>query len=133
MGISVLSDAAHGPVNWYRPRRVRLLVLLSGLIFMVLVAAWAIVQVLGALHAGHRWQVAWMVGAAALVLVVWLRVMAVNWRAVRSPELEPPTLPADADEGTGVWGVGGPAMREPGTTGTWPRRVVDRRYEGPES
>jgi hypothetical protein len=40
-----------------------------------------------------------------------------------------PFTPPDADEGTGIWGVGGPAMREPGSTGTWPSRSIDRRYE----
>ena len=30
---------------------------------------------------------------------------------------------------TGIWGVGGPSMREPGSTGVWPARRVDRRYE----
>ena len=133
MGFTLVSDESHGLVERYGARSVRLLVLISGVIFMVLVAAWAIVQLLGALHTGHRWRAAWVGGAAAVVFIVWLRVMAVNWRAGLAADLDPPTLPADADEGTGVWGVGGPAMREPGNTGTWPRRIVDRRYEGPEN
>jgi hypothetical protein len=133
MGITLVSEDSHGLIERYGPRSVQLLVLVSGVLFIVLVAAWAIVQLLGAVHSGHRWRALWVGVGAAVVFIVWLRVMAVNWRVALAPDLDPPTLPADADEGSGVWGVGGPAMREPGNTGTWPRRIVDRRYDEPEN
>jgi len=110
-------------------RSVRLLVLGSGIVFMVLVAGWGAVQVLQAIHTGQTARATLLGGGALVVLAAWLRIMAVNWRAAVSDEPDPPIMPADADDGTGVWGVGGPAMREPGNTGTWPRRNFDRRYE----
>ncbi len=55
-----------------------------------------------------------IVGLALLAFVIWLRVVAANRRGVRR-EAEPPF--ATPPEDTGVWGVGGPAMREPGSTG----------------
>jgi hypothetical protein len=44
--------------------------------------------------------------------------MLTNWRAIdaRSEEVEVLKLTGSGDD-TGIWGVGGPAMREPGSTG----------------
>lgn len=46
-----------------------------------------------------------VVGVAVLVFVIWRRSVAA--------EPPPATPPEEAD----IWGVGGPAMRQPGSTG----------------
>ena len=124
-----MEEESDGNLARFGRRSIGLLVLLSGVVFMVLVAGWSAVQVLEAMHSGQRTRAALLGGGALVVLAAWLRVMAVNWRAAVTEDPDPPILPADADDATGVWGVGGPAMREPGNTGTWPQRNFDRRYE----
>lgn len=118
--------------RWGR-RAIRLLVLASGMLFMVLVSGWTLVKILALSRSGHELRAALLGAALLLVFLVWLQVMSLNWRAVRerdsSADSDAPYTPPDADEGTGIWGVGGPAMREPGSTGTWPSRNIDRRYE----
>ena len=112
---------------------LRLLVLASGMLFMVLVAGWTVVKIITLLRSDFGLRAALLSLALLLVFAVWLRVMSLNWQALRDDDdsaiEDAPVTPADADEGTGIWGVGGPAMREPGNTGTWPRRIVDRRYD----
>jgi hypothetical protein len=114
-------------------RSMRLLVLASGMFFMVLVAGWTVVRVMILWRSDLGVRATLLGLALLLVFGVWLRVMSLNWQALGDAEThaieEPPVTPADPDEGTGIWGVGGPAMREPGSTGTWPRRVIDRRYD----
>lgn len=115
-------------------RSVRLLVLGSGMFCMVLVAGWAVVRIMVLWRSDFGLRAALLALALLVVFVVWLRVMSLNWQALGDDEAraieQPPVTPPDADEGTGIWGVGGPAMREPGSTGTWPRRrIVDRRYD----
>ncbi len=112
---------------------VQLLVLGSGMLFMVLVAGWTVVKIMTLLRSDLAVRAALLGFALLLVFGVWLRVMSLNWQALRGDDdsvvEDTPVTPPDADEGTGIWGVGGPAMREPGNTGTWPRRIVDRRYD----
>lgn len=118
--------------RWGR-RAIQLLVLASGLLFMVLVSGWTVAKILALSRSAHELRAALLGAALLLVFLVWLQVMSLNWRAVRerdsSADSDAPYTPPDADEGTGIWGVGGPAMREPGSTGTWPSRIIDRRYE----
>ena len=119
--------------RWGR-RSMQLLVLASGMLFMVLVTGWTVVKILALSRSGYGLRAALLSAALLVVFLVWLQVMSLNWRAARDSagDSDAPFTPSDADEGTGIWGVGGPAMREPGNTGTWPRRVIDRRYEEPE-
>jgi len=95
------------------------------------VAGWTLVKVMTLLRSGLGVRATLLGLALLLVFFAWLRIMSLNWSAVQDddPADDAPVTPADADEGTGIWGVGGPAMREPGNTGTWPRRVIDRRYD----
>lgn len=114
-------------------RGVRLLVLGSGMFFMVLVAGWTVVRIMVLWRSEFEVRAALLALALLLVFGIWLRVMSLNWQALGDDEAHPiehaPVTPPDPDEGTGIWGVGGPAMREPGSTGTWPRRIIDRRYD----
>ena len=121
--------------RWGR-RSMQLLVLASGMLFMVLVTGWTVVKILALSRSGYGLRAALLSAALLVVFLVWLQVMSLNWQVARESagdrDSDEPFTPPDADEGTGIWGVGGPAMREPGNTGTWPRRVIDRRYEEPE-
>ena len=132
MGTPGMSADRHEFVELLGRHSLRLLVLASGLIFMVLVAGWSVVRIMILLRSDLGLRAALLGFALLLVFGIWLRVMSLNWSALRDDEDaadDAPVTPPDADEGTGIWGVGGPAMREPGNTGTWPRRVVDRRYD----
>jgi hypothetical protein len=107
-------------------RGARLALIVVGVLFIVLICGWAAYSVAGAWRAGHSLK-ALADGAIALLLVLLsLRIMAVNWRATRAQESQPAVLP-DGNEQTGIWGVGGPSMREPGSTGVFlSRRSTDR-------
>ena len=130
-------DANEFAGRWAR-RSIQLLVLASGMLFMVLVTGWTVVKILALSRSGYGLRAALLSAALLVVFLVWLQVMSLNWQAARDSESagdsdrDEPFTPPDADEGTGIWGVGGPAMREPGNTGTWPRRTIDRRYDEPE-
>lgn len=112
----------------FGPRGARLALLASGTVFMALISIWASVEVMAAWRAGHGLRAVSEGVIALLLLALSLRIMAVNWRATCAAQDRPVVL-ADGNEQSGVWGVGGPSMREPGSTGAWPMRGVDRRYE----
>ena len=109
-------------------RGAHLALIASGVAFMALLGAWAAVEVAAAWRAGHAVKGALLGSAALLLLLLSLRIVTVNWRATRAAADPPAVLPDGSDQ-TGNWGVGGPSMREPGSTGAWPVRKVDRRYE----
>ena len=109
-------------------RGARLALIAAGVIFLVLVGIWAATEVASAWRGAHFLRVLTVVAVVILAVFLSVRVMAVNWRATRAAADQPVMLPDGADQ-TDVWGVGGPSMREPGSTGAWPMRNVDRRYE----
>ncbi len=115
-------------IERFGPRGARAALITSGVVFMALIGWWASVEVLSAWRAGHALRALSEALIALLLAVVSLRIMIVNWRATRAAEDRPVVLP-DGNDQTGVWGVGGPSMREPGSTGAWPMRGVDRRYD----
>ena len=110
------------------PRGVRLALLSSGLVFMAVLAAWSVMRIIALYQQGNPLRAALLAMAALLLLLLSMRVIALNWRAM-DPMAERPGAPTDGSDQTGNWGVGGPSMREPGSTGAWPVRDVDRRYE----
>ena len=55
---------------------------------------------------GGRWLL-------LLALLLWLRVVRNRWLSLRITAVSAPP----ASEETGIWGVGGPGMRNPGATG----------------
>jgi len=107
-------------------RGARLALIVVGIAFIALICGWAAISVAAAWRLGHPVK-ACADGAIALLLVlISLRIMAVNWRATRERDAQPAVLP-DGNEQTGIWGVGGPSMREPGSTGVFlARRSGDR-------
>jgi hypothetical protein len=131
MGSLIMGSESHWAVERFGPRGARVALVASGLIFIALLGTWAAVQVAAAWHAGHVFK-GLLIGAAALLLMLLAqRIMAVNWRATRAAGQPPVVLP-DGNDQSGIWGVGGPSMREPGSTGAWKMREVDRRYDNPQ-
>jgi hypothetical protein len=100
----------------------------TGAAFMVLIGGGAGYAIVRALRAGLTLRALLIALGAVLLLLFLLRAMSLNRRATRAPGTHPGDDPG-AGEPTGVWGVGGPAMREPGTTGVYRGPGVDRRYE----
>ena len=115
-------------IERFGPRGARAALITSGVVFIALISWWAGVNVTAAWRAGHALRALTEALFSLFLLALSLRIMIVNWRATRAAEDRPVVLP-DGTEQTGVWGVGGPSMREPGSTGAWPMRGVDRRYE----
>ena len=117
-------------VERFGQRGARLILMCTGVVFVALIAIWAAVSVAGAWRGGHELRGVAQGAVALLLVTLALRIMAVNWRAT-SPRPDSPVAIADGTDQSGVWGVGGPSMREPGSTGAWPMRGIDRRYEDP--
>jgi hypothetical protein len=95
---------------------------------MAVLAAWSVRGVSAMYQQGHPLRAACLAAAALLLLVLSMRVISLNWRAM-DPLAERLSAPPDGTDPTGNWGVGGPSRREPGSTGAWPTRNFDRRYE----
>jgi uncharacterized membrane protein YcjF (UPF0283 family) len=123
-----MSEESHSASRNGRPRGVRLALLSSGLVFMAVLGAWSVMGIIALFQQGHALRAALLSVVALLLLLLSVRVIALNWRAV-DPIAERPSVPPDGNDQTGNWGVGGPSMREPGSTGVWPARHVDRRYQ----
>lgn len=114
-----------------RRRAVRLAWLAIAVAIMALIGAWAAVEVADLMQAGHPLRGAALAMGTMFLMLLGLLVAAAQWRDTpRSGER--PILPPDGSDQTGIWGVGGPSMREPGTTGNWRAPRVDRRYENPQ-
>ena len=117
-------------VERFGQRWARLALICIGVVFVALICIWAAANVVAAWRGGHTLRALADGAIAALLVTLSLRIMTVNWRATR-PSGDSPIATADSADQSGVWGVGGPSMREPGSTGAWPMRGIDRRYEDP--
>jgi hypothetical protein len=107
-------------------RGARLALIVVGVAFIALICGWAAFSVAAAWRTDHHFKAVTDVAIALLLVLLSLRIMAVNWRATRASDAQPAVLP-DGNEQTGIWGVGGPSMREPGSTGVFlSRRSTDR-------
>lgn len=109
-------------------RAVRLAWLAFAVATMALIGAWTAAKVAAMVQAGHPLRGAALAMGTMVLMLLGLLVAAARWRGT-SRSGEPPVLPPDGSDQTGIWGVGGPSMREPGSTGSWPVQRLDRRYE----
>jgi hypothetical protein len=109
-------------------RLLRALRLSLGLAILALAGAWSAVEISDLMQSNHPLRAALLGGVTLLLLILGLLVAAAQWRG-KPPPRRRPMLPPDGGDQTGIWGVGGPSMREPGNTGNWATRKVDRRYE----
>jgi len=113
-------------------RAVRLVGLAFAVAIMALIGAWAAVEVVALMQAGHPLRGAALAMGTMFLMLLSLLVAASEWRGTPGSGEQRPALPTDGSDQTGIWGVGGPSMREPGTTGSWSAPRVDRRYENPQ-
>jgi hypothetical protein len=108
-------------IERWGPRRARqALVLATALYLAMMITAGALLVLQG--QPWERRLRAGLIGILGLIaLWLWVRILRVQWARLRivisgsEPE----------NEDTGIWGVGGPGMRTPGTTGVSP--ILPRR------
>jgi hypothetical protein len=112
-------------------RALRLVWLALTVAIMALFGAWAAIGVSAMMQTGHPLRAAALAIGTLFLMLLGLLAAAAQWRGAGGSDGRP-IVPPDAGEPTGIWGVGGPSMREPGSTGGWSTRRVDRRYENPE-
>jgi hypothetical protein len=112
-------------MQWFGRAGARWVWLLIGLVYVGFVAGGSVVMILHALRL-DRWLRALLLTVAALLaLGLWLRIWLINWRSLQADW--PPIRPED----TGIWGVGGPGIRQPGATGIFPKaKVADDEEPG---
>jgi hypothetical protein len=122
-----MTKESHAATGTRGTRGVRLALVSSGVSFMVLLGFWAGIEIVPMMQHGRTLGGVLLAFAALLLLSLAGCVVAMNWRAIDAP-VRPPGAP-DGNDQTGIWGVGGPSMREPGSTGSWAQRIVDRRYD----
>jgi hypothetical protein len=115
-------------VDRFGPRGAKLAVVVSGLLYCLLIVGGGALIIVDGWKSGRALTALAIAGLMVLALVIWLRSMLTNWRAInaQTEQLELSQL-ANTNEDTGVWGVGGPAMREPGSTG------IARTLRGPRA
>ena len=105
-----------------RGRQLLLLLAIVSLLVIVAVSGWL---VLDGLQHERKLQALGIGVLAVMAVLLWLRVVRARWLMLQVQTY----APASASEETGVWGVGGPGMRNPGATGinaTLPRaRRID--------
>ncbi len=110
------------------PRGVHLILVSCGLVGLAVLGALSVMGISALFNQGHPLRAAFLAMAPLLLLLLGARLIGLYWRPA-DPNAERPSAPPDGTDQTGNWGVGGPSMREPGSTGVWPARRVDRRYE----
>jgi hypothetical protein len=112
-------------IQWFGPSGARWVWLLIGLLYVGFVAGSSVVMILHALRADQWLRVILIAVTALLALGLWLRIWLINWRSLQADW--PPIRPED----TGIWGVGGPGIRQPGATGIFPKaKVADDEEPG---
>jgi hypothetical protein len=114
------------------PRRARQALVLATVLYLaMIIAAGALLM-----RQGEPWERKLRAGLIAILALIalwlWLRVLRVQWARLR---VETQSPAADGED-TGIWGVGGPGMRTPGSTGVTrilPRRRAQDADEGENS
>jgi hypothetical protein len=110
------------------PRGVHLILVSCGLVGLAGLGALSVMGISALLNQGHPLRAAFLAMAPLLLLLLGAQLIALYKRS-GDPNAEQSGAPPDGNDQTGNWGVGGPSMREPGSTGVWPTRRFDRRYE----
>ena len=111
-----------------RRRLLRALWLTLGVAILAVFGGWAAIEISELMQNGHPLRGVLLGGVTLLLLMLGLMLASTQWRT-KEPPRRRRVVPPDAADQTGIWGVGGPSMREPGNTGNWRVRKVDRRYE----
>lgn len=114
-----------GLLERWGPRRARQALALVTVLYVGVVLGVAALL----LSQGLTWERrlrAGLIGVLALIaLGLWWRILRTQWARLRVTGGA-----AQESEDTGIWGVGGPGMRTPGTTGL--SRIVRDRRRAPD-
>jgi hypothetical protein len=102
-------------IQWFGPKGARAAWLLLGVLYVGFVGGTSTVMIMRAVRGGEWLRPMFIAAIALLALGLWVRIWIINWRSLQSDW--PPIRPED----TGIWGVGGPGIRQPGGTGIFPR------------
>jgi hypothetical protein len=111
-------------VERWGPRRARLVLIVLTVLYLALLLAVALLAAHD-LPWARRLRTVLIVVLALSALWLWLRVVRNQWGQLRVLSGTAPE-----SEETGIWGVGGPGIRTPGTTGI--TRVLRERRRRPE-
>jgi hypothetical protein len=124
--------------RWHRliervgARRARQVLVGATLLYVALLIAAAALL----LRRGEPWERGLRAGLIGLLVLIalwlWVRLLRMQWARLRVQGADP----GAASEDTGIWGVGGPGMRTPGSTGLTrmlPRRRAQDADEGGEN
>ncbi|HMD59766.1 MAG TPA: hypothetical protein VKG66_08275 [Steroidobacteraceae bacterium] len=104
---------------WFGPVGARIVLLVAAVLLAAVIVICGALIVLEAMRAGLPWRALLCGVLDLLALGLWLRIVRTRWRQLRA--LPPPD---SVGEPTGIWGVGGPGVRVPGSTGKF---RIDRR------
>jgi protein-S-isoprenylcysteine O-methyltransferase Ste14 len=104
------------------PRRARQALVLATALYVLIVVAIAALLLSQGLPWERRVRAALISLLALIALWFWLRILRTQWARLR---VVSGGATADSED-TGIWGVGGPGMRTPGSTGLT-RMLRDRR------
>jgi hypothetical protein len=109
------------------PRRARQALVLATALYLLLVIGVAALLLSQGLPWERRLRAGLISILALVALWLWLRIVRTQWARLRvvSGGARPDS------EDTGIWGVGGPGMRTPGTTGL--TRILRDRRRAPEA
>jgi hypothetical protein len=108
------------------PRRARQALVLATLLYLLVVIGIAVLLLTHGLPWERKLRAGIISVLALVALWLWLRVLRRQWAQLRvvSGGAKPDS------EDTGIWGVGGPGMRTPGTTGL--THILRDRRRAPE-
>lgn len=112
-------------VERWGPRRARLVLIVLTVLYLALLLAAVALLAAHDLPWTRRLRTV-LIGVLALsALWLWLRVLRTQWVRLRVLSGSAPE-----SEETGIWGVGGPGIRTPGTTGI--TRILRERRRRPD-
>ncbi|MGH8232320.1 MAG: hypothetical protein ACRESY_10905 [Steroidobacteraceae bacterium] len=99
-------------IEQWGPGRARLVLIVLTVLYAALLLAAGVLLAAHDLPWARRLRVVLIVLLALSALWLWLRVVRIQWARLRVMSGTTP----ESDE-TGIWGVGGPGIRTPGSTG----------------
>jgi protein-S-isoprenylcysteine O-methyltransferase Ste14 len=115
----------HRLIERWGPQRARQALVLATVLYVAMVIAVAALLASQGLPWERKLR-AGLIGVLALIaLWLWVRILRTQWARLRVVS----GAGQDSDD-TGIWGVGGPGMRTPGTTGL--TRIVRDRRRAPD-
>lgn len=105
-------------IQWFGAAGARRAWILIGVLYVALVSASGLVMLMRAIREDRGFRSSLIIVVVLVALALWLRIWVINWRSLQMD------WPRIRTEETGIWGVGGPGIRQPGATGVFPRAKI---------